>query len=668
MTRRPFTLRRQLPRVQRQLPRALPILALTALLVPVSDAAADILPPAVVAGPSAQIVQVGNVAMSADGTGGIVWRQVYDGVPRIFVSRYDDHRWSAPIIADPDGSDPATFPTLAAANDGELLVAWVQPYASESTDGGTPTTVYELLSAELAPGSSSFASPEVIDDVGNGTGVTPSIAMSANGSAYIVYRVVTNPLTPGQPQPPGTISPMRSGDELLDVRVAAYNGLTWSSLGAVNQYPGEVTMREPTTSNAPAIGIDQTGQGMVVWQEPTIDGVARIWARRIFGSAFGNAMEVSPQTVDGKAVTADADAPALAFGAGANAEVAFRLRGASGTSPSRPADFINSISSGTDSTGGATFGGALPLGAGATVGAPSVATGPLGNFEAAWTKSQVAMSASGSGSNTEATEAMGPARDALAQAVLQPDGGDSLVWSGVSASGLPVIQVRETFTSGETQSGSLSAPISGTISDLTVGPSLAGDALVGWAQGSGATTQVVASAIQVPPHTFQILGAGGWHTPGHARLWWGLARTAIGGVRYSVVLDGRTVARDIDARHYRIPAALLGSGVYRVRVVATDSAGQETVTPTYELKIDAGPPSVSVQPLGGGRVRVRVTDRFSGVRRARTLISFGDGTRLLHGETDAVHRYAHRGRYRITVVCESGVGYRAVDHLLVRVL
>ncbi len=66
------------------------------------------------------------------------------------------------------------------------------------------------------------------------------------------------------------------------MRVAHFDGQRWSNLGAINRDPG-VSMRPPTEANAPQIAIGPTGNGVVVWQEPEINGVARIWARRLFG-------------------------------------------------------------------------------------------------------------------------------------------------------------------------------------------------------------------------------------------------------------------------------------------------------------------------------------------------------------------------------------------------
>jgi hypothetical protein len=624
----------------------------------------------VVAGPSPSIVGMGNVAMAPDGTGGVAWRQIFDGEPHVFVSRFTGGRWSAPILANPGQTEPATFPAIAAGDHGELLVVWVQPYASLSTGGQTPTTYYQLLSSVMEPGAQSFGPPEQVDpnNVGDGAGVDPSLAMAADGVAFVAYRVVTNQLSPDVTQPPGTIAPMKPGDELIDVRVARFNGLTWTSLGTVNAFPGEVTMRPPTPNNAPVIGINDPGQGMVVWQEPTIDAVARIWARRIFGTTLGNAEEVSPQKVKGKPVTADADAPALSFGLDADAEVAFRLQGGSGSPLKEPYEFINSIGSSTDAQNGSTFSGPEPLGGAGSVGIPSVAISPFGDFEAAYTAGSKSSMVTGTGNSANGpAESLGAASAGTnAFADLDPGGGGAVVWQGTTA-GQPTVDVREAYPAGGFQNASLSAPISGPISGLTSGLSGQGDAVIGFEQGLGSTTQVAVADVEAPAHTFQILGPTGWVTPATAELHWGYAATGIGGVRYSIVLDGTTIASGLTSHRYLLPPEDLGSGKFHVEVVATNSAGQETVTPTHPLEVDATAPLVSAHGLGKRRVRVTIRDPFSGARPHGTSISFGDRTRPLRNALVATHRYRRRGVYRLTIRCASNAGTHASDHLLVRV-
>jgi hypothetical protein len=65
--------------------------------------------------------------------------------------------------------------------------------------------VYELLASELAPGSTRFSPPVIVDsNIEEATGTSPDLAVSPTGYADVVYRVVetyspTVPLRLGRP-------------------------------------------------------------------------------------------------------------------------------------------------------------------------------------------------------------------------------------------------------------------------------------------------------------------------------------------------------------------------------------------------------------------------------------------------------------------------------------
>ncbi len=70
--------------------------------------------------------------------------------------------------------------------------------------------------------------------------------MSSTGQADVVYRVVheeTGRTT--------SIPLLRPGDVIEDVRVAHFNGETWSSLGTINRNPG-ISMRAADADERPA--------------------------------------------------------------------------------------------------------------------------------------------------------------------------------------------------------------------------------------------------------------------------------------------------------------------------------------------------------------------------------------------------------------------------------
>src|SRR5581483_3622174 len=165
------------------------------------------------------------------------------------------------------------------------------------------------------------------------------------------YRVVD--FAPGEQV---DIPLLRPGDVVEEVRVAHFDGERWSDLGAINRDPG-VSMRAPTQANAPQIAIGPTGNGVVAWQEPEIGGVARIWARRIFGRTLDYVLPVSAESLGGSPIGDDADAPSVAVSQLGEAAVAYRQAAGPGSPLPGPRIFLNMLPNG-ESTSGAEFQGA----------------------------------------------------------------------------------------------------------------------------------------------------------------------------------------------------------------------------------------------------------------------------------------------------------------------
>jgi hypothetical protein len=633
------------------------LIASLAMTMPASEpAAASVLAPSVLDGPSANILEVDGAALAPDGTGGVVYRKLLDGVSHVFVSRFLHGKWGAPIQVDIGQLGPATDPTIAASEGGELLVVWVQPWTWISG-----SLHYELMSAVLQPGAQSFGQIERIDDVGEGTAAYPSLTMAPNGYAYVAYRVVTNPLAPGTQLP---IAPMRPGDELVEVRVARFDGMTWSSLGAMNGLLGQVTMRKPSASNAPVVGVNDDGEGLVVWQEPDIEGVARIWARRLSGTSKGNILQVSPSTISGAPVTVDADAPALALSEYGQAVVGFRLGGGAG-SPLHAATVMVNMLTLPVSEEVSSFTGAKPLGSAEGIGQPSVAIDQDGAYRATYTAGGSADLVSVQEEATRGPFALG-AGSGVALTALNPEGGGATAWSSIDAQGRPVVELRQEFPDDAWQTGQLSAPVSGSISDLFAAGTGLGDELVAFAQGSSQQTRVLAGVAQAPPKQFYAEVPAGWVNASRASVKWQPALESLSSVSYSVLVDGRVLARGLHGLSTRLSPHALGDGVRHVQVLATDDEGQETMSPSVTLKVQSTPPLVAVERLSGRDVKVRVYGDDAGVKAAATRVEFGDGT-TIRGRDSAIHAYSHAGRYTIAVQAIDRAGNRRNAHIEVSI-
>ena len=77
-----------------------------------------------------------------------------------------------------------------------------------------------------------------------------------------------------------------------------------------------------------------------------IEGVARIWARRLFGSTLDYVMPVSAETFDGAPIADDADAPSVAVSWLGQADVAYRQSAGPGSPLPGPRIFLNILPNG----------------------------------------------------------------------------------------------------------------------------------------------------------------------------------------------------------------------------------------------------------------------------------------------------------------------------------
>jgi hypothetical protein len=638
-------------------------------LVQTRGADAAIRPAEVLDGPANDILDVDGAAMAPDGMGGIVYRKQVDGIAHVFVVQFVDGHWRPPVEADGEDAYGASEPAIAAGEGGRLLVVWVQPRAV-NPEG---VTLYELMSASLQPGAADFGQAIIVDPnvgepyTGDVSAVDPSLAMSpASGAAYVVYRVITDECDQQAGDPPNSACPAGGGpDELVDVRVARFDYLTWDVLGPVNRAP-QIAMRNPTLENAPAIGISLNGNGVVAWQEPDSGGVARIWVRRLFGSVQSDVLQASPETIGGRPVTSDADAPAIAVSRFGEARIAFRIRGAPGSAVPTTQLYVNAIASEV-APHGSQFEGAVPV-PGAVqggLGPPSAAIEGTGGFRLAWTQGETVQGIDGDATAIGSPAAIGDG-DGPVHTAIGVAGGATTAWLAPTGAP-PAVQVREDYSGGAFQTAQLAGNIPGLIAGLTLGGDGQGDALLGFTQGPPGRSEVLGDFVQAPPAQFSIEVPIGWVRASAVRIGWEAAPDALPGVTYSVYVDGRARLTGLTGLSARLELAGLGEGIHRVQVLASDPAGQLTMSGAGELKIDASPPVVKVRYIDRRRgVRVTVSDRASGVDVGASVVSFGDGHTTRRHDV-AAHEYRRAGTYTITAQVRDNAGIRATVHLRVKV-
>jgi hypothetical protein len=656
--------------------RALLVLALSlasalifAGLIGVLDARAQLAPANVIDGPSPTILDVDGAAMAPDGSGAILYRKLVEGHAHLFVARLQNGAWQPPVQVDHGQPFGASLPAIAAGNGGRVLVVWAEPWAVISQ-----VTHYQLMSAEIDPGASQFGSAVQVDpkDIGDGSAAYPSLAMAPNGQAYVAYRVVVDNLLNNP-----TIVPSRPGDELINVRVAHYNGqgLAWTSLGNINDHP-QLTMRHPTAENAPVIGVSLAGNAVVSWQEPDASGVARILARRLFGNRVGTAvLDVSATSAEGQPIGSEADAPAIAVGTFGEAKIAYRLAGGAGSPYGTPRILLNTLPSEVDPKG-AKLQGAKVLAGGSLLGPPSVAVDSKGDFRAAYDSSGSAQLVSGNDfeafSSPFSFGGVGspqePAATTTTRALtsINPIGGGISGWPSADSSGLPAIAAREDFSGGAWQSALLAAPISGPVGPPALGGSGNGDALIAFVQGPAEQQQVMGAFAKAPPGQFEATTPVGWVRAGRATVSWEAPTEASGSTSYELLVDGHVRSRRLSGLSLRLDARALGDGLHQVQVLATDSQGQQTMTPQASLKVDANPPEVTLRRLAGRGVALRIFDHASGALAKYTTIAFGDGSDARH-RLKVRHAYAAAGTYTVVVHSRDRVGNTLNVHLRVQV-
>jgi hypothetical protein len=632
-----------------------------------AQAHAVILPGVTIDGPSEEIVGFGGVAMAEDGTGGLVYLKRVEGVPHVFVSRYLEGHWLAPIQADIGQPYAASWPRIAAADGGELVVVWATPFATEHN-----LPVDELLGSTLGAGSSTFGPAMIVDpDIRAGTGTSPDLSMSSTGQADVVYRVVED-----QTGRISSIPLLRPGDVVEEVRVAHFNGETWSGLGAVNRDPG-VSMRPPTQFNAPQIVVGPTGNGIVVWQEPDIEGVARIWARRLFKTTLNYVLPVSATSLAGTPIGLDADAPSVALSKLGQAEVAYRQAAGPGSPLPGPRIFLNTLpdgesakASGSEFLGASVADSAVPGGADATIGPPSIDIDEKRDIRLLYDSDGTPRVVEGNDRGLTGTLSLGPpfaGSEPFSASVMNPAGGGVSAWASANAQGNPAVAVREDFPDGAAQTALVSGGAGGPIGELAVGRSGLGDGLIAFQQGPIGDAAIVAAQATAPPAELIVSTPNGWVEPSHAEVSWEPAFSADGPLSYSVVLDGRPLATPAGVFALHLSPRGLGSGVHRVQLLATDIDGQATLSSPATLRVDGTPPTVTIKRRQGDyAVSVSIRDDYSGVDAHAVSVSFGDGHHA-GGRTRLSHRYARAGIYQVVVHVRDRLGNSGVVRRLVSV-
>jgi hypothetical protein len=610
-------------------------------------------------GPNAAGLEIGDAAMSEDGSGGVVYLKQVDGRSHVFAAQFRDGAWRPPQRVDVGQGFDSSWPRIGAGDGGRLLVSWVQEFGVESD---------RMFSATLDPGATSFQAPVPVDlNVGEAIATYPDLAMNRGGQAYLVYRVVTD-VSPANP--PGYLG--------ADTRLARYGSRLWSVLGSPVDRNVASPVRAPTADNAPEVGIDIQGQGVVAWQEPDDEFVDRIWVRRLFGSSVGIPIQASPSSWDGAPLRGAADAFGLDVAGFGQTAVAFRQQPGQASRLTAPRLMVNEMPD-VFSESAQKFAGAQAADGEVrnALGSPSVAVDPRGGYLSAFDDGPATLLANGDEAGPLGVERLDEGASGVPGAPLvdlAETGAGVAAWiEQRGATGL--VAVRERRADGVAESTALSAPRGGGVAALVMGGSGLGDAIVAWRQGSGDGAQLAAAVVDAPPDPFLVLLPGGWQRKKKVRVGWDRSPNAIGDVRYSVSVDDEPVREGLRSLHALLKPDDVGSGRHRIQIFATDDSGQETGSRVGRLLVDRRPPRVKLR-RAGRRVTVVVGDGRKGaastLRKGSVRVSFpGRGKRRAgKGKAPTVrvsYLYRDGGRYRIRVSARDKAGNRAVWSRAVKV-
>ena len=552
-------------------------------------------------GPSADIQSLGDLDVARDGTGALAYVKRVGGIDHVFVSRLVNGAFQAPEQIDAGLGGAGSQPTVAASDGGRLVVAFV-------SGGG-------VFSAVRPAGAPGFAAVQQVA----ASGSNPDVEMSINGVAYLTWTT--------------------NGDVLaarLERNATTFNGLP----GAMDINPAATA---GTGTGRPKVAVAADGIATVVWGES-----GHVYARRLFELRLSTAPQDLGDGADSPEIAAEDDSSFawVTFRQGGVA-VARRLLGSQfdppvGIEGAEPADSVHLAMNGRG-VGYAAVGGTSNQAYGAVlkddVFNPGVLLGAGGGLPPVGAP---AVSENGDGlvafQQSDGSIHARPYDYVPASRVVTPPGGDV----------------------------ALSNPALGPTDaarGLLAGADRAGDIVVAFVQGTGASSQIVAATFDRAPGAFRGSTTSKWRKFARPPLKWGAAFELWGPITYTVFIDNKP-AGQTTSTGITVPA-VVPDGLHRWRVVATDRRGQTSATPSRNIRVDATAPKISFRISGArkrGRfvkVAAKVTDASGTNAKASGLagvrISFGDGSRAISGRR-AAHRYAHSGKVTVRVSASDKAG------------
>ncbi len=588
-------------------------------------------------GPSPDIRSLNGLAIARDGGGALVYTKTVGAVAHVFLSRLTAGAFQPPVQVDAGLAGPSSQPVVAAAQNGLVLVAFINGatlYVAQATSATSPLSAPAALFRGAA---------------------NPSLAISNFGKAYLAFTAT-------------------AGAGGGNVRAAYYFQGQWGLESA--PLDATASAAAGTGTGRPDVAACGDGVGIVAWGE-----AGHIYTRRVIGTTPSSVIEqADPATFAGWTETS-ASRPSVASGGDSTyAVVSFQASLSSG-SATQTRVLMNRLH-------GSAFDG--PAAAdGATAGGPEGADQPQAGVteygtgfvtsETNATHMLYATTLGGSENRGQTTRVDSLANADPPDAVPSNAGliSNLIAWQQTPGLSGPA-EIRLRYAGDGADLGPeevVSSPALGpTDADrgLAAAGDVAGDAAAAWVQGSAASTSIVAAQLFQAPGGFVASNSFRYATTASPLLFWSTSAELWGGLTYTLHVDGTAVGQT--AATQMVAPAPLANGRHSYQLSATNLGGLSTNASAATVFVDTVAPRATWR-LGGSAIvntreqlRVDYSDpppaglpsaAASGV--STVYVHWGDGSpRARIRRTTASHVYKRIRTYTLTLTLTDRAGNRTV--------
>jgi hypothetical protein len=598
---------------------------LLALLAVPASAHAGFFPAEVIAGPSPDLMKIGDLDIARDGQGGVVYTQREAGVPHVFFSRFVDGAFQPGVRVDQGLAGTSSQPVIGASDNNRLAIAYVN-------EGNLYTTV-------KPKDATGFTAPA---QVAAGGVSSPSIDVSINGATYVSWT--------------------QGGD--VRVARADRDNPAFRVLDAPVDVTGGAAAGD-SERKASQIDVSADGTAVVVWGEDGTDGRTHVYARRLFELRLSTApQDLTLPDVGGVPATG-ADTPRIDMEDDSSyAQVTFRqntaggprlvMRRLVGSTFDPPVVIDNNIPGDTanlELTGRGE--GLLAVGgAGGEVAGSTIFNNKI---------TGTAKLNEGNGVTSGAVAAVGENEDGTV-AWFQGNADSSIVKARYF-DGVEFVKLTDDGTLTRPEFGG-AYPAGG----IEAAADRAGDVAVVFMQGGEADRRIVAGLYDKPPTRVTASNTQKKHK--FTRFAWRTSLNLFGGTKYTVLLNGKPIG-ETNALELAPQPGSVPDGEHRWQVQIADRRGQVVVSRSRILRVDNTPPTVTFSVKRSKR-KVTVSAKGgdpngnspSGL--GRLLVDWGDG-KLLPFTSKISKTFGRSGTYKIRVKAIDKATNEAIAERSVRV-